>query len=364
MNKNLKLNSVDWKEFKLNDLFDRIEKGKCKNTNEETKQSINGVSFLSATLNNNGVSGFVEPNSLLQKGNCIMFVNQGDGGAGYSVYKKEDFISTTSNSFGYAKWINKYTGLFVASILCRFKEKYSFGYGRTENRLKNDKVFIPINSKGQPHWEFMENYMMQIEEKQIQKVINYYASKVQNLQNNIIIAKDKNLNTIEWKEFKISDLFTVFTGGDLILSNIDNGKIPIISHSMINNGIATWTEEIKGRKLFNHKYTISLADRGNFFATTQRYDFYIGTRVKALESKNKKIDYLALLFISLCINKQSVRFSYGKNCCGNTNSMRIMLPIDSKGEPHWEFMENFMRKIEYKKLNIYLDYIKNKTATN
>lgn len=177
INKDLKLSSLEWKEFKLNDLFDRIEKGKCKNTNEETKQSINGVSFLSATLNNNGVSGFVEPNYLLQKGNCIMFVNQGDGGAGYSVYKKEDFISTTSNSFGYAKWINRYTGLFVASILCRFKEKYSFGYGRTENRLKNDRILLPINSKGQPNWEFMENFMRKIEYKKLNIYLDYIKNK-------------------------------------------------------------------------------------------------------------------------------------------------------------------------------------------
>ena len=177
MSKDLKLSSLEWKEFKLNDLFDRIEKGKCKNTNEETKQSINGVSFLSATLNNNGVSGFVEPNYLLQKGNCIMFVNQGDGGAGYSVYKKEDFISTTSNSFGYAKWINRYTGLFVASILCRFKEKYSFGYGRTENRLKNDRILLPINSKGQPNWEFMENFMRKIEYKKLNIYLDYIKNK-------------------------------------------------------------------------------------------------------------------------------------------------------------------------------------------
>lgn len=177
INKDLKLSSLEWKEFKLNDLFERIEKGKCQNTNKETKESINGVSFLSATLNNNGVSGFVEPNYLLQKGNCIMFVNQGDGGAGYSVYKKEDFISTTSNSFGYAKWINRYTGLFVASILCRFKEKYSFGYGRTENRLKNDRILLPINSKGQPNWEFMENFMRKIEYKKLNIYLDYIKNK-------------------------------------------------------------------------------------------------------------------------------------------------------------------------------------------
>ena len=106
-----------------------------------------------------------------------MFVNQGDGGAGYSVYKKEDFISTTSNSFGYAEWINRYTGLFVASILCRFKEKYSFGYGRTENRLKNDRILLPINSKGQPNWEFMENFMRKIEYKKLNIYLDYIKNK-------------------------------------------------------------------------------------------------------------------------------------------------------------------------------------------
>ena len=37
INKDLKLSSLEWKEFKLNDLFERIEKGKCQNTNKETK---------------------------------------------------------------------------------------------------------------------------------------------------------------------------------------------------------------------------------------------------------------------------------------------------------------------------------------
>lgn len=169
--------TIKWKEFKISDLFEKIVKGKCKNTNKETKQSLNGISFLSATLNNNGVSGFVEPNSLLQKGNCIMFVNQGDGGAGYSVYKKEDFISTTSNSFGYAKWINRYTGLFVASILCRFKEKYTFGYGRNDKRLKNDKIMLPIDSNGNPHYAFMESTMRNLEQKHLRSVFEYFSAK-------------------------------------------------------------------------------------------------------------------------------------------------------------------------------------------
>ena len=81
--------------------------------------------------------------------------------------------------------------------------------------------------------------------------------------------------------------------------------------------------------------------------------------------KNNKLSYNIKLFIVACINMQKVKYSYAKQFRqNNLNRAKIMLPVNSKGQPNWEFMENFMRKIEYKKLNIYLDYIKNKTATN
>ena len=201
----LALESLQWREFRISDIFDKIEKGKCKNFNKETNESTKGVSFLSATINNNGVSAFVESNHLLQKGNCIMFINQGDGGAGYAVYKYEDFIATTSCSFGYAKWINKYTGLFVASILCRFKEKYSFGYGRTEARLKNDILLLPTDSKGNPNWEFMESFMKELESKHLTKILAYYNHKAHannggggGQQQPLIIRNIWILSTLHW----------------------------------------------------------------------------------------------------------------------------------------------------------------------
>ncbi|WP_025803530.1 N-6 DNA methylase, partial [Campylobacter corcagiensis] len=172
--KKLSLDDCKWGEFLVGELFEKIEKGKCNNQNKQTISSNKGIYYLSATNNNNGVSDFVEKNSLTQNGNCIMFVNQGDGGAGYSVYQNNDFISTTSNSFGYAKWVNKFTGLFISTILSKFKQKYSFGYGRTENRLKKDKILLPIDKNGKPDYKFMENFIKQEMSVQAIKVVDYY----------------------------------------------------------------------------------------------------------------------------------------------------------------------------------------------
>lgn len=285
-----------------------------------------------------------------------MFVNQGDGGAGYSAYKKEDFISTTSNSFGYAKWINKYTGLFVASILCRFKEKYTFGYGRTENRLRKDKVFLPINSEGQPHWEFMENYMKQIEEKQKQKAIKYYTDKIKDLQNNIIKHKF-NLDNIEWKEFKISEIFYIFTGATIRQSDLIKGKIPRITATNLNNGIAFFTQETKNYNFKKFKNFISISFLGSVFY--QQEEVSLDMKIHGIKIKDRELNIYTALFLIPLIKKFSFKYEYGSQLSTSIlKAQKLQLPIDSKGEPHWEFMENFMREVEYKKLNLYLDYIK------
>ena len=42
---------------------------------------------------------------------------------------------------------------------------------------------------------------------------------------------------------------------------------------------------------------------------------------------------------------------------GRLKRQRILLPIDDVGQPHWEFMEEYMRQIESRKI---LDYLYNK----
>lgn len=74
------------------------------------------------------------------------------------------------------------------------------------------------------------------------------------------------LNIADWKEFRIDKIFDIYTGGDLIMGDIEEGDIPIASNSTENNNIATYTNIIPNRKLFDHTKSISIADRGKFWA--------------------------------------------------------------------------------------------------
>lgn len=74
----------------------------------------------------------------------------------------------------------------------------------------------------------------------------------------------QKLQTVKWADFTVGDLFEIATGRDVIIRDVQQGNIPLISHQHENNGITKYIKPLKDRTLFNHQTTISLADRGVF----------------------------------------------------------------------------------------------------
>ena len=153
----------------------------------------------------------------------------------------------------------------------------------------------------------------------------------------------------DWQEFKIGQLFDIETGGDLVFRDLFEGKIPVVSHSMENNGVKGYYQEIKGRKRYDHEITLALADRGTFFASSQAKDFYIATRVKALIFRDREhINENIQLFLCSVINRLALRFvDYSENATNRLPSSVIKLPVDSIGHPDWQYMNNY---VEFMKL--------------
>lgn len=178
------------------------------------------------------------------------------------------------------------------------------------------------------------------------------------------------LNIDSWQPMKISDIFYTYTGGDLIINTIQEGEIPVISHTSVNNGVKIYSSEIEGQMLFDCKKTISLADRGTFFAAVQNHDFYIGTRVKALEFKDGRHSECILQFFVTVINHEAFRFCYGRNCTNGLDDLVIQLPVKNE-KVDYEFIEKYMNSLNgdvsdipdyflnegYKKACWYLDNI-------
>lgn len=170
-------NQLTYKDFLLRNLFHLLEPGKSKGLNHLQRKE-RGISYLGATNLNNGVLGFVEPvPSMVQRGNCIAFIRNGEGSMGYAVYKAEDFIATSDMTIGYNAHLNKYTGIYITTIADRIRGKYNFGYKRNAQRLAKEIITLPTTPDGNPDWEYMEAYMRQIESRQILAYLSHIAHR-------------------------------------------------------------------------------------------------------------------------------------------------------------------------------------------
>lgn len=175
----LKLTDREWKGFRVEDLF-YFENKPSKGLNH-LKQLDDGVNYVGATNRNNGVLAYVEANQkVIYKGNAIAFIRNGEGSMGYSVYKAEDFVPSSNVFVGYSSILNRWNGLFLVTAINNGADRYNYGYIRNEKRLFNEKILLPVNSDGLPDWQFMEDFMKQIERDKISAVLSYYNNSLNN----------------------------------------------------------------------------------------------------------------------------------------------------------------------------------------
>lgn len=143
----MNLNISSWGNFKISELFPVLQNGKA---NQGMLSDGYDCFYVGAKKDDNGVMLHCAYDSaLIQKGNCIIFICNGQGSVGYANYMDVDFIGSTDIVAGYNKMVNQYNGLFIATVLCQERPKYSFGrkwktHLKTQslNYLKQLKVFL------------------------------------------------------------------------------------------------------------------------------------------------------------------------------------------------------------------------------
>lgn len=152
-NKALKLEKNKFKEFNLSKLF-TIRGSKESFTKNEV--SYGEYLYVTTSNKNNGVA--CTSNIYTEDGNVITIDSATDGKAFYQEYKfaGTDHVEVLEP----IKFtLNKYTALFIVSILNLQMFRYSYGRGRTQTRIMREKLFLPADKNGNPNFEYMENYI-------------------------------------------------------------------------------------------------------------------------------------------------------------------------------------------------------------
>jgi len=290
------------------------------NMEEDSK----GIPFVARTEKNNGVVGRVKligginpnpPNTIsVSCGGSVMasFLQEEPYYSGFHVLYLTPKIKLDKRELLYY-------------CMCLKQNAWKYSYGRQANKtLKN--LEIPPK-KDIPPW--------------------VYSIKIQELEKKPLISKEYELNIKSWKWFKISDLFIIkgtkhITAEDIL--EYRNGNYPFIVTSSRNNGVEGFydyfTEE-------SNVLTIDSATVGTCF--------YQGSNFSASDHVEKLIPQFNLnkfnaLFLTTIINLEKIRYGYGRKFSQKRISeTKIKLPVDKNGNPDWEFMENYIKSLNYSK---------------
>jgi len=63
--------------------------------------------------------------------------------------------------------------LFISTLTNRFKNKYSFNREINDQRIRREKIMLPMNEKSKPDYEYMENYIKKLEYQKLEKYLKY-----------------------------------------------------------------------------------------------------------------------------------------------------------------------------------------------
>lgn len=361
----MKLNVETWKSFRIGRLF-VLENGKA---NQGMLDEGDECFYIGAKRDDNGVMIHCAKNeTLMQKGNCIIFICNGQGSVGYANYMDVDFIGTTDIVAGYNENLNCYNGLFIATVSCQERPKYSFGR-KWKTHLKGTTIDLPIqyNSDGNP---FIDEHFRYSDEGYVPDW-DWMEAYIKSLQCRPLTTKNTNerqvrLEITEWKEFVIGNLFDVYLSkGDIKLDDIDTGKIPLISSGENNNGIVGYIDENgdgKAEIFDGNKITLDMF--GNAFYQGERFYAVSHGRVNILEPKFRLNNRIGLFLVSV-IKMEKYKYSYGRAVYSEeASNMTVELPIlrNSDGTPFvdvtykysengyvpdWQFMEDYIKSLPY-----------------
>lgn len=333
-----KIDTSEWKEFRVGDLFDIHPTKAYKCTNAELLDG-GGINVVVNSAYDNGIGG-MSTFSPTENGNMITFSDTVD--ANTIFYQKSPFVGYphVQGLYPVGKYQNAWTQGSLQYFVTVFRERalaVGFDYGNKFRRdiAANLFVKLPSTSDGAPDWAYMESYMANLETKVAESLTLLQAAKD---------AEKKKVDTREWASFALGALFNIVKGKRLTKAEMKSGETPFIGSSALNNGC---TAMIGNDKNQHPENTITVCYNGSVGETFYQNKPYIASDDVNVLYPKFTINRQIALFIVPLIKGISSRYDYidkWKKEAMETD--KIYLPVDKTGQPDWAYMEEYMRKVE------------------
>lgn len=251
-----------------------------------------------------------------------------------------------------SEFLNEKVALYLmTSIKKVITKKFSYNEKATKIALKNTYIQLPVNDKEEIDYEYMERYIIKLEEERISELDSYLIATGlddYNLTESEKIALEKyNLSQIEFKPFKIGGekgLFAVNSSKKKFNANSIkfNGKYPYVARSSNNNGIRGYINQ--DPIFLNDACTISFGqDTATIFY--QETPYFTGDKIKIMSYKHNKLTQELACYLLTVMRKAFQNFSWGQTSFNEDilNAVEIQMPVNKTGEIDYDFINTFIR---------------------
>lgn len=327
-----RIETKDWKEFKLEDLFDACL---SKDDIQPTDIVEGNTPLISSGKENNGIIAYISDDKAKLWNAGTITVDM----FGKAFYQTNSYhcvshgrVNILIPKVQFSERVGKYIACVIEMVSIK---KYQFTEMCTGKKLLKDIIKLPVDDNENPDWNYMEDYIKNLEGR-VKDTLDKFSQK----------NTSEKIDTRDWKEFKVGDLFDAERGKIKRLQSQNDGNTPVIAAGFSNQGIAGMYDVDAE---YENKITISCNGVGCGSAFYHPYPFNLNGDAIVL-TELKPMNDLVKQFISCMLNGVLTRkYSYEEKCSADkAKDETIKLPVDDNGEPDWVYMENFMKQIELK----------------
>ena len=336
---------VEWKEFFFTDIFKEVKRGKRLT---KANQKEGDIPYVSSTALNNGIDNFISNNKGVRRyKNNLSIANSGSVGSCF--YHKYEYIASDHITTLTCKNADENIYKFMSTIIKRLESKYSFNREINDTRISREKLILPIDKDGNPHWEYMSKFIQNLEVKSIKNIVQYIYIYIQIKEK----LKKNNLKNINWKEYFIEEICEIYSGKDIYERERIEGQTPYVTSTANNNGIGYFVSNTN-ETLDEH--IISVNRNGSVgYSFYHNYKALFGNDTRKLKLKYQN-EFVGK-FISFMLLQQKEKYGYGyKMGTARLKRQKIILPSNINGDPNYDFMKKYMIIQEIIKIKKLLDY--------
>lgn len=156
-------------------------------------------------------------------------------------------------------------------------------------------------------------------------------------------AKPKELQG--QKELPITEIFKtpIQTGEFHVSGEMDDGKIPLISTSALNNGVEKYVDVPLAQTNLN---AITISSDGTPLTSYFHYYNFVAKDNVMICFPKENYRFTTLLYITTQLNRLRWRFSYGRKCYLNKiDKIRIYIPTNRAGEIDEDYIEFLIKSL-------------------